>query len=79
VWHHQAGNANLKNQQKQTKQTFAAYIQFTDALTSSRAVMGANTRFMSASVMARRGIAAGASNPLIGCSPIDVAIPVKDP
>ena len=29
--------------------------------------------------MARRAIAAGSSSPLIGCSPIDVAMPVRPP
>jgi hypothetical protein len=46
---------------------FAAYIQFTLALTSHSAVAGAQHRLVSASPMARRAMAAGSSRPLMGC------------
>ena len=54
----------------------AAYIQFTDALMSSRHVEAAHTMLVMASPMAMRAIALGLISPLSGCSPMDVAAPV---
>mmetsp|Transcript_4465 Transcript_4465/g.7985 ORF Transcript_4465/g.7985 Transcript_4465/m.7985 type:complete len:292 (+) Transcript_4465:1491-2366(+) len=55
----------------------AAYIQFTDALTSGSEVARAKTKLVKASPSANRAMAAGSIKPLMGCSPIAVARPVK--
>ena len=56
---------------------FAAYIQLTEARTSGREVARAQTRLVSASPSDSLAIATGSMSPLIGCSPIEVARPVK--
>ena len=56
--------------------SLAAHIQFPEHFTSSRALTGAHTRFVSASPRLMRAMATGFRRPLIGCSPIAVAPPV---
>ena len=55
----------------------AAYIQFTDAFTCANSVTCAQTRFVRASPKAILAMAAGLIRPFSGCSPIDVATPVR--
>ncbi|WVZ19585.1 hypothetical protein V8G54_006907 [Vigna mungo] len=57
--------------------SLAAYIQLPLALTSEREVTCAHTRFVNASPTANRAIALGSNRPLIGCSPMAQAPPVK--
>jgi hypothetical protein len=54
----------------------AAYIQLTDARMSLTSEMRARARLVSDSPTASRAMAAGQIKPLMGCSPMEVAIPV---
>mmetsp|Transcript_2638 Transcript_2638/g.2955 ORF Transcript_2638/g.2955 Transcript_2638/m.2955 type:complete len:258 (-) Transcript_2638:2315-3088(-) len=55
---------------------FAAHIQFPEALISSIEVIFAQTMLVRASATAKRPMASQLTKPLIGCSPIEKAVPV---